>query len=186
MRFRATWRVLALGALLCARAEAAQETPPHALVWFDGSFGGGTTVQGQGLTGGGALTAGRTSVPDFLRVKWSNFGEKRERHRHPHADWMQTWSLLYGHQRRQGYLLMSGAAGLGNTTGFARGRLLYEEPGVYRWYRPRHFHAVGIVGEAFAGGATRHFAAGLTVSVDANPIRQSAAAQLTLSFGALP
>lgn len=129
---------------------------------------------------------GRPQRTDFLRVRWNYFGESREEKQKPHADWMQTVSLLYGVAHREGHFWMSGAAGISDSFGFARRELLYEDATGYRWYRPRRFNALGIGAEGFAGAATRNFAAGIRVSADANPVRQSGTVQLTLSIGALP
>lgn len=165
--------------------------PPRAIhLWLEESAGGGTTFEGQGFATRTAISAGLPARRDFLRVRWHYFGERPESDRHPHADWTSTGGILYGAHWRHRDAIASAAIGLGVTSGFARGKLLHEhwlsENRAYRWYRPRRFVAASAIADVFIGAGTRNVAFGVTLSGDANPIRQTGSVQATFVVGALP
>jgi len=139
---------------------------------------------GAGLVSGVALTIG---LPEhgIVRAKGLTYGEQVDESRHPRADWFTTGSLLYGRQRRTGRFVAWGAAGAGYTTGFLRGKTLFEQDG-HRWHRGRHVRAVSAVADGFVGVAGRDASVGLQLGLEANPKRQTATLQLTFLIGALP
>lgn len=191
-------RALALGLLSLlpayARAQdAAADPPPLApppiRVWLESSGGVAANRTGQGTAFRGGLNVASTlDRRDFVRLRWSYFGGRWEPDRHPHAEWTATTGLLYGVHYRKNDAIASVAVGLGVTSGFTREEILYETAGTdaYRWYRPRRFLALSALGDAFIGAGTRTVAFGITVSADANPIRQTGSVQATFILGAIP
>lgn len=155
-----------------------------AVLWADGGYGLGGTNRGSGGAGGAALTLGIRG-PHLARVRWVEFREERVRGRRPASDQFDTVSLLYGRSWRSGPAFAMAGAGLGRSTGNARGELLHEQEG-RRWYRPRRYEAVSVVADAFGGVTWRTLGLGVGVTGDANPVRQAWSLQLLLIYGSTP
>lgn len=199
MRARATWLAVVL-AVVPAIATAGEwdpipgppkpePAPPPIYLWLEQSAGGGATFDGQGFATRSAASVGFPGRRDFFRARWHYFGERPDRDRHPHADWTSTGGILYGVHWRNRDALASAAIGAGITSGFARGSLLHREQDenrAYRWYRPRHFVAASAIADVFIGGGSRNVAFGITLSGDANPVRQTGSVQATFVIGAIP
>lgn len=158
---------------------------PHFVVlWADGGFGLAGTNRGTGGAGGAAVTLGIRG-PHLARVRWTQFREERVGGRRPSRDEFETFALLYGRSWRSGSTFLMAGAGLGRSTGRARGELLFEQEG-RRWYRPTRYEAVSVVADAFAGVTWRTVGIGVGVTGDANPVRQAWSAQLLFLYGSTP
>lgn len=168
------------------RSDLPPRSPPPIRVWLESSGGVAANENGQGTALRGGLNVASTlDRRDFVRLRWSYFGGRSEPDRRPRAEWTATTGLLYGVHYRKENFVSSAAAGLGITSGFTREELLYETD-AYRWYRPRRFLAVSALADAFIGAGTRTVAFGITLSADANPVRQTGSVQATFMLGAIP
>lgn len=154
--------------------------PERTTTWIELNGGAGGTNSAQGSMFGMAL--GLSLEPHRLfRASWTEYVDNGGVGRNP-SDHFDTFSVQYGARTRAAGVLFSAAGGLGYSRGYARGDLLFATNGA-RWYRPTQYDAISLTGNVFAGIAGKLGAIGITAAGDANPVRQSWGAQLTIAYG---
>ena len=151
------------------------------MTWIELNGGPGGTNSAPGSMFGVAL--GLSLDPQHLfRASWTEYVDNGGVGRNP-SDHFDTFSVQYGVRAQMASaLVFSAAVGAGYSRGYARGELLFTADGS-RWYRPRQYEAISLTGNVFAGIAGKIGAIGITAAGDANPLRQSWGAQLTIAYG---